>query len=844
AEDGDSGRRRYVPFILIALFYVIAHSLPTIFAFLESLYWPWIRTLMRFAPSVALGSLEGRIGRIRDAEQKRLQYELLTQAAFRARVPEKGVRYAQLTLEIDHENLVAVDALGSYFLGRAEGLVQQLDIIIKYVNRHLQEKGLLEKFVQQMLQRREFKPEMLPIVKKYLSYFPQNTDLINFAAEVLRSWRATDVGREGMELLEKSFQISQDADLGQILWRVYVACGMRDQAVTLATSLASAGHAVDMIGLLDRLEEDIDQKVLFLQQAIMGMEKARQLEAMQAVHDLHHITTMQAARLIQPLEGFEGEADVNIKFHAQKARDHLKRISLECKTFRDRLRSLQSTPTPISTPEFVPDVSTAETVPTEEPLINFPGLPEQPQDAPLDVVGDSVPGDHSSPEAGQVPETSAADDSFDPFRITAPRSESSEEPGVPGDLPLPALESAPTELESPVADEPNLSPRSVEPDNPPDTPAADVPLEEGLRLPSLNDLASSESQAEDALTPVPPESAPAPAPASVMEQRLFAELQSFDFAEDVTRMPATEQSRLFDDLPTRFAGETSVVENPPTDASPAVKEHLSNSMTQADVPAVAGESATTVHSESGKTPESDSPVSTGVDTVEPSFDASLTDLILGLGENPSEEQLNNLRVLTTVDDLTAWDLYLKQPHEDVTICAVLTMFGGMNLSGVPARLLPFLRHPSSVVRERAVEVLTALGSLDVLPDLALRSSDPLPEARECVARVLAGYDPERILPELKNWLSNADTDKRDLAIRLLKGIRVNESSGMLQTLLYDSEAIIRRNAIRALAVQALPGNARILHEYLDVCTDAEEETLIAKAIDFLENQRSDSPFQE
>ncbi len=803
---------KIVPLVLIVLFYIIAHSLPTIFAFIESLYWPWIRMLIRVAPSFALGSLEGRIGRIRETEQKRQQYELMTQAAFRAGISDKGVRYAQLTLEIDHENPLAIDALGSYFLGRPEGFAQQLDIIVRFVNRHLQDKKILEKFVQQMLQRRDLKPEMLPIVKKYLAYCPQHTEVITFAAEVLRSWRATDVGREGMDLLEKSFQISRDADLGQILWRVYVACGMRDQAVALSASMVAEGHSIDMLGLLDRLEEDIDQKVLFLQQAVMGMDKARQIEAMQAILELHHVTMTQAARLIQPLEGFEAEADVNVKFHAQKARDHLKRVSLECKTFRDRLRALPSSPTPSAS--SVQSIEPTGLEPLVEPdqVLAQPGQPEMPAEIP---AGESViPSSDNPLNPSPADSAEAEDEPFDPFRTISPQPTTVLD-AVPDVVALPPLDSVPSEpdlMTSPTLD--------LQPTEPP------LPEEVSVPAPVMADVSTGITS---------------------IEQRLFADLQAYGHDDSTTTVSGQRppSQDLFADLPPRFVDGDERQPN-----LPDLPDELAPVST--DSPLQQDRAEEPVSSEAplvGLPPLSETPPAESVKEVTPvdletSLEAGLSDLILGLGESPSADQLSGLCALMTDEDWPAWDTYLQQPHEDATLCAVIPALAGLKLDGAQARILPFLRHASSTVRDCAVESLAASGSKDVLPELAARLADAMPEVREGALRVLSGYDHEKLLPEMKNWISSSDVEKRDLAIRLLKSVRINESAAMLQTLLYDSEAVIRRNAIRALAFQALPGNARMLHEYLDVCTDAEEEKLIAKAIDFIENQRTDSPFQE
>ena len=88
-------------------------------------------------------------------------------------------------------------------------------------------------------------------------------------------------------------------------------------------------------------------------------------------------------------------------------------------------------------------------------------------------------------------------------------------------------------------------------------------------------------------------------------------------------------------------------------------------------------------------------------------------------------------------------------------------------------------------------------------------------------------------------VESTEANRRDAAVYLLKNIRENGAVTLLEQLLYDSEPVIRRNVIRALAFQGMPGNARILSQYLEQATDAEEEQLVEKAKAFLEQQHRD-----
>ena len=227
--------KKFLPFVILLLIYLFAKAMPFLLGWMEGLYWPWATILSSRAPTFALRSLENRVGRVRDQDLKVRLFELLTVAAFNTRNIEKGIRYGNLLLEMAPGNQVGIERLGGHYLNRPETFSQHHDMVVEFVKSHVQEKGILELFAKQVLTTRDIKPSMVPVLKRYLNQNPQDEKMIVLLGDVYRTWRVTEIGAEGLELLEKAWNLSKDDQLWQTLWKTLVVCGLRDRAIEQVT---------------------------------------------------------------------------------------------------------------------------------------------------------------------------------------------------------------------------------------------------------------------------------------------------------------------------------------------------------------------------------------------------------------------------------------------------------------------------------------------------------------------------------------------------------------------------------------------------------------------------------
>jgi len=106
--------------------------------------------------------------------------------------------------------------------------------------------------------------------------------------------------------------------------------------------------------------------------------------------------------------------------------------------------------------------------------------------------------------------------------------------------------------------------------------------------------------------------------------------------------------------------------------------------------------------------------------------------------------------------------------------------------------------------------------------------------RANAVKALQSFGVERVMEELHRMATDPRVPMRDGAIYVLSGIKTSESARLLGTLLRDPQIIIRRNAIKALALQGLKGNIAILKEFRQTLTSIEETGLADQALAHLE----------
>lgn len=178
---------KFVPLLMLVGIFLLGRSMHAFFAWWERFYWAWIAVVARVFPGLALKSLEKRFSAARDTDGKLHLYRLLARCAFATGHAIKGIRYADLVLEIRPDDPDVVGMLGRHYLKLPAQTPEQFAFVVRYAAGRLDDRELIEKTGKAVLAGRPVTPEVLPVLDRYLAHFPQDEAMGRLLGEYHRA---------------------------------------------------------------------------------------------------------------------------------------------------------------------------------------------------------------------------------------------------------------------------------------------------------------------------------------------------------------------------------------------------------------------------------------------------------------------------------------------------------------------------------------------------------------------------------------------------------------------------------------------------------------------------------
>lgn len=371
---------KFAPILILAFIFLLAKSMHAFFAWWERFYWTWISVVARVFPGLALASLEKRFTAAREAEDKLLLYRLLARCAFATGQAAKGIRYAELILEVRGGDPDAVEMLGRQYLKLPSPTPAQFDFVIGYAARRPDDRELTERLGKAVLAGRAVTPEMLPILGRYIGLFPQDDGMTRILGEYYRSADPMALTAEAIDFIEKAWRKSGAEEIWYVLLRALILRGLFDRFEQLVGEAAAAGKAGEWWRLFDLADRQTESELFPIQTALGGMDRQRSTEAMQKALTLRFLTKKRFQPLAAALDGHVMSEEAGVRYLAQKARDYIRSQVMKTEAFVAAMSHLMPSPVaeamPSEPPEAVGEPSPADMSGNEEPLLpEFESVP-------------------------------------------------------------------------------------------------------------------------------------------------------------------------------------------------------------------------------------------------------------------------------------------------------------------------------------------------------------------------------------------------------------------------------------------------------------------------------------
>jgi|GEM_PF-1913106 len=358
---------KFVPIILLLFFYALAKSMHPISAWWEKFYWTRVSWYSRLFPRLALSSLEKRFGSAKEIEEKVLLYELLAKSAFRSGNFIKGVRYAEVLLEVEPANPLAKELLGKHYLSEPKIDEKGLDYTVFFIQNHPEDKSSLQKLVKHVISTDTVQPNLANVFKRYLGLFPKDDEAMVFFGRICQSAKPEEIGQSGIEILEKGWRISGKSEILIGLVRAYFGFGLFEEAVNILSESLEKGSNIDGYKLFEIFENDMELSLRSIIGDIDSLDRAASTSAMKKIIELRSIPDLQGNSILSTLSGLVNEEDPVIRYLVQKARNHVKTLLNKCSEIKESLAILfpQKPNLPIQTEPLLQE-TTEQTIDQEQ----------------------------------------------------------------------------------------------------------------------------------------------------------------------------------------------------------------------------------------------------------------------------------------------------------------------------------------------------------------------------------------------------------------------------------------------------------------------------------------------
>ena len=313
--------RYFVVIVLVIVLIFLIKLIGPVFAWYESTYWTRVGLLSSIFPSLALRSLEGCFGVVKENYERRQLFRLLVKCCEKTGNSKKGLKYAENLLEISADDEVAVAMIGRHLLNQPELTEEKLSLLLKYSLKNKDDAIFVEKAGRFIKKLNQVKPEYLDFLKIYIQKFPDDNDMFSLIGRSLLEIPASEMPDSAISMLEMAWKATDSDELWWNLWRILMFNGKFEMALHLAEEALSAGKPIETSKLLEVYDREQMAEASVLVDQLNSFDQKNVVATAKKILLLKYISPEMGQLLTQTLERLLYEDDKELAAAARQAVD-------------------------------------------------------------------------------------------------------------------------------------------------------------------------------------------------------------------------------------------------------------------------------------------------------------------------------------------------------------------------------------------------------------------------------------------------------------------------------------------------------------------------------------------
>jgi len=316
--------RPLVVIVVIVLLFLLVNLIRPAFGWFESTYWRRTAMLAKIFPSLALKSLEGCFGVVKDGPEREKLFRMLISCSISCKDNVKAKKYAENLLEMKGEDSQALDVLVPEWLKNAEVSDEKLLIICGYCVKNHEQKNLVEKAGVLLKGSNKIEAGHIEFLKHYIRHVPDDIEMMDLAGKSLLEIPVLEMPESAIAMIDTAWRRTDSDELWWSLWRTLMFCGSFDQAIQITLEVLEKRKPVLPKALLEVFDRYVAGELRHVVDLMSVYDEKKVLEAVKAVRKFRYFNEKMAEEALQIVDSLAREENHQLANAAKESADHIR----------------------------------------------------------------------------------------------------------------------------------------------------------------------------------------------------------------------------------------------------------------------------------------------------------------------------------------------------------------------------------------------------------------------------------------------------------------------------------------------------------------------------------------
>lgn len=316
--------RPLVVIVLVLLLFVLVKLIRPAFSWFESTYWRRTALMAKIFPSLALKSLEGCFGVVKELSERERLFRMLISCSISCKDRVRARRYAENLLEIRHEDSQALDVLVPEWMKAADLSDEKLTTICSYCIKNLDQKELFVRAGELLRRSKIIEVGHIEFLRHYIRHMPDDIEMLHLAGKSLLEIPALEMPESAISMIETAWRRTESDELWWSLWRTLMFCGNFDQAIQITIEVLENRRPVKPAALLDVFDKYVMGELRHILDLMSLYDEKKVLAAVKSVKKFRYFNERMAEEALQIIESLAREENHELAGAAREATDHVR----------------------------------------------------------------------------------------------------------------------------------------------------------------------------------------------------------------------------------------------------------------------------------------------------------------------------------------------------------------------------------------------------------------------------------------------------------------------------------------------------------------------------------------